>query len=742
MKNEVSFKDIFYIVILSLLVLIFFSRLFYPTPSVFVTPEFTRGDITHFYLPIKKSLSESLRNGNLPLWEKNIGTGFPLLAESQVSPFFVPNAILFLLLPYWTAFNVSFIVSFLIAAVGMYSYMRVRNHSREAAFLASFSFSFSGFFITQLSHLNIVQASAFLPWIMLIYEKYSRSNGIRYILIFSLVLSQQIFAGHIQITFIILVGLYYMVLSQNALSLKQRLRQASILAIGIILSLFLTLVQIVPTKELVDLSVRSGGLTPKGATFFSFSYRHLLTFIDPFILGKISDATYTEYRLDPGNLFWENSGYFGLIPLLLVLSAILYKRKSVIKQSVVGCGIALLLALGKYSPIYFLFSIPPLTFFRVPSRFLLLAVFFSTILVGHGFDILTKSLKKQTLRQFIITSTLILSVLHVFVLWYDYHPTISTRTWIEQPELVKFIKSREIQGRTYSSFVSRYWREQFITQGWKNNVDFYNFARNELSPNINLMWDIPHFQLYGGNVWIRRYVEYDTILSTALFGLTSKIESEHETAQKLLNVSSIQYIISDSKSNFSEPLRRVKVITDASGQYSYSLFENTSVLPRARMVYDFRIAKTLEELSDIFLSSDYNPREEVILEENIDIRESDIQIKPRFNVQTLTDENMKLRLSVSTNQNGILVLADSYYPGWKAYIDGRNATIYPANLNQRAILINKGNHQVTFSYEPSWLKPSIIISVLAHIIILSTMFLLLLSSSRTFFSTSRPLARL
>jgi len=47
-----------------------------------------------------------------------------------------------------------------------------------------------------------------------------------------------------------------------------------------------------------------------------------------------------------------------------------------------------------------------------------------------------------------------------------------------------------------------------------------------------------------------------------------------------------------------------------------------------------------------------------------------------------------------------LVLADSYYPGWKAYVNGREEKILRANLFFRAVPLSAGHHTVEFRYEP------------------------------------------
>ncbi len=47
-----------------------------------------------------------------------------------------------------------------------------------------------------------------------------------------------------------------------------------------------------------------------------------------------------------------------------------------------------------------------------------------------------------------------------------------------------------------------------------------------------------------------------------------------------------------------------------------------------------------------------------------------------------------------------LYLSDTYYPGWRAYVDGRETPIYRANLAFRAIEVPEGRHRVVFTYVP------------------------------------------
>ena len=52
------------------------------------------------------------------------------------------------------------------------------------------------------------------------------------------------------------------------------------------------------------------------------------------------------------------------------------------------------------------------------------------------------------------------------------------------------------------------------------------------------------------------------------------------------------------------------------------------------------------------------------------------------------------------DRNSMLFLADSYYPGWRATVDGREEEIFRANSLFRAVRVPAGEHTVRFSFEP------------------------------------------
>ena len=51
-------------------------------------------------------------------------------------------------------------------------------------------------------------------------------------------------------------------------------------------------------------------------------------------------------------------------------------------------------------------------------------------------------------------------------------------------------------------------------------------------------------------------------------------------------------------------------------------------------------------------------------------------------------------------ESGYPVLLDSYYPGWHAYVDGKEARILAANYAFWAVEVRAGKHRVEFRYRP------------------------------------------
>jgi hypothetical protein len=76
----------------------------------------------------------------------------------------------------------------------------------------------------------------------------------------------------------------------------------------------------------------------------------------------------------------------------------------------------------------------------------------------------------------------------------------------------------------------------------------------------------------------------------------------------------------------------------------------------------------------------------------------------RFELNSLT-------LDVESNQEGLLVLAEAWYPGWRAEVDGQPCPCVPANAWMRAVPVPAGRHQVRVYFRQNYWLPGALISV-------------------------------
>ncbi|MDP8256275.1 MAG: hypothetical protein P9M14_11040 [Candidatus Alcyoniella australis] len=87
--------------------------------------------------------------------------------------------------------------------------------------------------------------------------------------------------------------------------------------------------------------------------------------------------------------------------------------------------------------------------------------------------------------------------------------------------------------------------------------------------------------------------------------------------------------------------------------------------------------------------------------------------QPSGAVDWLRDDPEVVALEVSAPRAGYLVLLDTLYPGWQAFVDGEQAQILRADLAFRAVEIEAGVHKVLFQFRPLSVYLGLLISSLA-----------------------------
>ena len=73
------------------------------------------------------------------------------------------------------------------------------------------------------------------------------------------------------------------------------------------------------------------------------------------------------------------------------------------------------------------------------------------------------------------------------------------------------------------------------------------------------------------------------------------------------------------------------------------------------------------------------------------------ELTKRYDRQVAVD---RLTLRVDAACAGLLVLPDTYFPGWTATVNGRSGTIYPTDGALRGVTVPKGASRVELRYAP------------------------------------------
>jgi membrane protein YfhO len=85
---------------------------------------------------------------------------------------------------------------------------------------------------------------------------------------------------------------------------------------------------------------------------------------------------------------------------------------------------------------------------------------------------------------------------------------------------------------------------------------------------------------------------------------------------------------------------------------------------------------------------------------------------PQSSVRVLQDDPERLRIDVAAGRPGVLVVSDSYAPGWQARLDGQPIPILRANMMFRAVEVPAGRHEVEMTYAPRSLFAGAALSLL------------------------------
>ncbi len=137
------------------------------------------------------------------------------------------------------------------------------------------------------------------------------------------------------------------------------------------------------------------------------------------------------------------------------------------------------------------------------------------------------------------------------------------------------------------------------------------------------------------------------------------------------------------------------------------LYENLDALPRAFVVHQALFVPDTwmgsEDALNLMREPTFDPARTVIIAGDDDsaapAAEPPEALPANATIETYTPTHVEI--TANTDAGGWLVLADAYFPGWQAEINGQAAPVYRADVMFRTVRLPAGESRVVFTFTPT-----------------------------------------
>lgn len=696
-------------------------------------------DVFSHILPLKYLVIDTIRSGQLPLWNPQSFSGSPLLANYNSAPLFFANLILFL--PKYYSWALFILGQTLFAALGIFVYLKKYTLNIFIKLIAALVFSLSSLMSTWAEFGGGVWAMALLPWILFFIDRYLDRRQISSLILMSLALASLYFAGNYQIAIFgsLLVGLYLIFqIYDKTLLLKDIIP----ITTYIILAISLSALVLFPAYSQSLLSVRSSEVYSQA---YNYGLVPLKDFIRIFAADFFGNPTTYNYR--GSFVYYENSPFLGTLVLPLILPLLLKPFRN--KKNLFWWAVlffSFILALD--SPLtQFIYQqhIPFLTYSSA-SRILFFTSLSAAILCVQALKNLIKDQKyRQLTKIFCLIFILILSICLIPLKLSGPLPdfTVSFRNSVIPIFLLislAFILQLSFFKKLYLPIIFLLFFFDLSHYFWKFNPFINASLIFPKTPSIDFLQQQPGLfrvgrlnrEILTPNTWIQYHLYsiegydplspqnysryFNRVNQNKYFDGINRYTELYVPDYNFLKSLNTKYLLSVNN----EKTHTILTTTDSKNlkevftDKSVTIYENQNYLDRAYFVKNTITVNNHQELAKIIDDPKYNPlTKTVILSEN---KLPDSWALGKINIKSY--QNNLVAIDTENSADAFLVLADTYDPGWQAYLDGQATKIYEVNGALRGVIIPKGEHNLIMKYLPKSVDLGLKVSLTSLLIML------------------------
>jgi len=664
-------------------------------------------DAFRLFIPDSVFLLESIRHGELPLWNPYLRLGQPFAATLQSEAFYPPEAAVTLAFGPYVGFTVHHALHVAAAAVGMFLLARRLRTSAAGAVVASAAFALSPMLADLHGQRNVVDAACWTPFLVLAALRVKDFRSAAWL------------AGAIAGSF--LCGspetlLWQLMLVAAVVSWRRETAVAGVWGAA------LAGVALVPGVEYALNSSR-GGI--QGTLEWSMSWAQLASMAFPFA-DQPRDVRY-----------WGEDEWFvvtlfvGAIVCALAVAGVRRSRR--VWPYVAGAAVFALLAMGRhFPPAAWVLSVPPFSLFRYPAKYVVGSLFCVAVLAGFGVDrlaVLLRRLRGPSIRgaALSLVAVAVMLLLSVPVTRASlFRPGLSSGVFWSvvavglAATLVLGVPRRFRRAALAAGAVVELGAYHLIAvgAGWisperlqrpsvlaaaiprpfDGRISIDAYRPDDLTPKAT-----PQMELSRDSLWANRFLE-EGLSAPEGYGAPEpkRIEEFHLSQERaLLDLMGVAYYVRRGPPPFPD------LVEVAGGGELPTLYRAASASPRVFVAGKARVVADGDALKQLLGS-----RSEVLLPEGEALQTTGCA---GSSARMTRAAHNALDVDAIACEPSCLLVADSYFPGWVAEVDGHKALVVRADYALRAVPLPAGSHHVELRYRPMSFTIGLILSAAAWV---------------------------
>jgi len=687
-------------------------------------------------------VSQRLADGVLPKWVPYIYGGLPLSANPG-STFYPVRLFADFLFPTTWILPFIFLIQFAVAGIGMYLLARELGSRNWVAFVAGLAFQFTGVTVSWVfaGHDGRVIVATFAPLFFYFLHRGIRTGSWPAFLGAAATLGFSLLSFQIQNNYYLLVaGAIWAVFSLIHLGVfRDRPRLTRSVVLGLVSVAFgftLAAVNFLPFLDYVSQSPRGaeGGRGYDYSIGFSMPPEEILSMAVPEHAGVLENYQ----GRSPFKLHTEYMGAFVLVMLVLGFR---YSRSSKYWLFFGGLTVFILsMAVGGFTPLYRLYYevLPGIARFRAPNLTYFIAALALVSMAALTLErmavaktAIRRDSKEDGKEADPGLSTWLIAIGIVVVLAVVLATATAGSAPRDAARVAGYGRFALFVGLTCGA-IWLWWKDRLKTLGfvlvlglvtvadlWVVGRDYFEtvpppdqtFAPDDVvnylssQPQPYRVWVLPfpaqsvyrshgnYLMLFGieqaggehGNQ-LQRFNEYAGAGEDVYVDWANFLEQPN-----FLHAANVRYIVSmiDLDSPYLQEVHRGSAI----------IYENTLAMPRAYLVEDAIVTADSTAALTMLLSPEFDVRRSAVVYGGPAQAATSEAWAGSTEVVESTPDRVVLRTQAS--RPALLVLADNFFPGWVATVNGEETPILRANHTFRGVWVGAGASEVVFEFRPT-----------------------------------------